>query len=599
MSLTQPSVEVKYIDRTSVQSLEANWTDVSSDVLGFNIIFREVKSGLNQWNLDLDNKAGKYDSIFPRYPSEKGLGYYFRFKVNNVVLMNGVVEEITCRIDSKGDVISFRGYGKDYVLGNLLFNGKIDGSTQIDDAIDALLTDAYHGGGYAGTELSDNISFTVLGYTDTIKTDFEAEDKSLLDCLRDLLSLTEYEAVVESGVAYGAATLRLFKRDDPSYRYSTTQLISKLNDASSNCLKVESMRDISEVYNWINFAGGDLTPGIIPETGKDKWSDSLRGWSAVDPAVTEISLDSVNKVSGSNSIHGKHKGIYPFTGTVEIELDLTNTSVYQRSLDTDEQGIGNIHFFYAHIPGKESSQRVFVRITLIDSAGKTARYDLPVVKNEYKLGVFVSPVFAGQSFPCNKENERFWTTVGAVDSGFNWILSKIRFSLIAAAGAVPLRTPEIWIDELYFDACKGSLWLREDAGVGSSQEKYGKRMMRYTNKLREKGLADLKDDILNQRKNPVSMMKVSALINPADENSVLYPGYGIQCDMPRIGIDTPANGGVWWRILETKYRFTRQGFVTELKLTPASSETIDYSKFDWQRGLEYDVPFAVLKEVKW
>ena len=115
MNLEKPSRKVEWTSNFT------SWNNISDDVVSFEVAAEDLALGPWHFLLKLNNKEGKYGTVFPSIGTEVGLYLGFRFYINDKLLgifrANNIYPSFS---DRTGDILDISGLG----LGQEAFNKK-------------------------------------------------------------------------------------------------------------------------------------------------------------------------------------------------------------------------------------------------------------------------------------------------------------------------------------------------------------------------------------------------------------------------------------------------------------------------------------------
>jgi len=566
--LARPNFTVEYSSDAS------SWTEVSDDVIEAQIKLRDITLGDSSFSVKLNNKNGQYDSVFPTKPTEQGLNYYWRFKINGKVI--GIFRSEELKSSFAGDELTVEGYS----LGKELINKKVPakhyGLQKADDLLESVLSD---------TGITDVSFSSSSSAARTVYVAPSTGKQSVQEAIQEISERIQYSAYVDS--TSKPATLLFHAKDDSNYRLNTV-LKFNLASSSNNVLGGSLPRSITEVYNYLTLPGNMTFAQIIP-ADRDAWTETEDGWSASSGEYYLVSsrvrgdsgdIDPPTSI-GSRCEKGKST---MSQGRFYIELDLTATEF--GSVFPCADWNATYLTFYGMFRNSEAGIDNKVKFHLIDSSGND-------IWQEYSCGG------AGSDF----EHE-LWTSISLPlntatgwngDTGsFDWDnLKKFAFEDSSAGTPITTFPPEFYVDNLRIEMGTGSANYLSDS---DSISKYGQRELEL--KLPAGwvwfNLYDWVEDKLNLLKEPARIITLKCLIDPAEVTEYggstpkdFFPSYLVQLEADRWDIpkwEDDNDNGTWWRILSVEWNWSSSEFYCEVKVAPSGQEGASSENYSYISG---------------
>jgi len=567
LSLYAPTRKIEY------SATGTSWTDISDDVLEFDVWLRDLAAGMSEFTVTLDNKDGKYSKsggIFPAFGTEAGFHYYKRIAVNNAYLIAGRIAYLEPFLQDK-DLCKIQGRCLGHELTRLLIQDQWR-DQKADDVIDDALAKAIKGG-------TVDVTYASPSSAPKVSIDAMQNPRYLNDLIREICELTDYAAFVKTQAALTQGTLLFFPKNDASKRHSTV-LKNVLYASDNNVVTFRLPRSIDESKNWC-FFGGRMSHYEPPDM--DKWTESTKGWYSKN-GITNILLS--NRVAPILGIGGENTSKFSILGTTYSKegpwLRFSIVDLLGENFSCTTRSADNLHFWYAVHPGIEKTglYAVSPKIFLQDADGNRIYRFMDLIGGidaDWWSGWIWWALYGGwreytapigwsmgiyDALNPDPEMARDWY----FDTGFhsfNW--DQIRFIEFQDWNSKPSQQQNfLWIDGLCFHQSYTPSCVAKNL---ESIERYGARMERPTT-VDFVSYGDLKawaDPVIAAMSKPTLLLDVVAKLDPASE--VLYPAYSISVNIPRLGI-TP--GSPYFRILEIHYHWSNQGFDTELSLIPST-----------------------------
>ena len=556
MSLEKPSKEVEY------SATGSTWTSLGDDVLEMEVRLSSLVQGVSTFRLKLDNDAGKYDITFPAQPTETGLAYLFRIKINGVTIIVGRSDEMGPELSAgEGDVYGVEGRCLGVELLNRYAWGPWTYPVQSPYTAASIIQHQYSKVGWFDVDYSKPSPDT----TPTYSMEVQARTRYCRDIIAELCEALGYEAHVDSRAK--PATLLFFPKNDPTRRLNVL-LQSILYDQGNNIINAKIPRNLYTLKNKLYLREGQMFTGTVPSDG-DVWTEALTGWTALNGV---IALDSGFKTAGGNSIRGTASG----SNGPMFSLDLGGT---YGAVDVDALKALTLYWDFAVSRGKDKPDRSKVKTLLHDSQGRTAMLSLSTPDSDEWLsyGIILGPGSEG--------------IYDAIHEDFDWKISRILFG-----DYEPHYEPgdvKLWVDALRFSSGVSPTESKTD---DASVSRYGIREQEIQppEGSHNVNLSQWGDLMLDKYSKPLRVLSLSALVDPSQVKLVdgvtpapLAPGYSLQVDIPRWGVKKVADGGVYWRILEASHRFSaRGGYTVGLELAPTEAFSEDYSVLSADRYLQ-------------
>jgi len=569
LSLAAPTRKVEY------SAAGTSWTDISDDVIDFDVWLRDLAAGMSEFAVTLDNKEGKYSKsggILPAFGAEAGFHYYMRTAVNNAYLLAGRIAYLEPFLQDK-DLCKIQGRCLGHELTRLLIEDQWR-DVKADDVIDGAMSRAIKEG-------TVDVVYTSPSSAPTVSIDAMQNPKYLSDLIREICELTDYAAFVKTQAAVTQGTLLFFPKNDAAKRH-TTVLKSVLYASDNNVKSFRMPRSIDEVKNWCFFMG---RMSYYEPPDMDAWTESTKGWYR--NAITSLYQDQAY-AAPILGVGGVGLSVYSILGVTYSKIGpwfgLDIPAVLGDYFNCSERSADFLHFWYAVKPGVEKTglYAVSPKVFLVDADGNRIYRFMDLIGSidadwwsgwlwwtlyggwrEYTAPIGWSTSIYDYLNP-DPETARDWY----FDTGFhsfNW--DKIRLIEFQDWNTkLSEQQNFLWIDGLYFHQAYTPKYLAKDPGLESSK-KYGIRMERpvtvdyYT-------YADLKawaDIVIASTSKPTLLLDVTAKLDPAAET--LYPAYSIGLNVPRLGITA---GSPYFRILEIHYHWSNAGLDTTFSLMPST-----------------------------
>jgi len=546
LSLEAPTRIVEY------SAAGSSWTDISDNVIDFDLWLRDLAEGMTEFTVTLDNSDGKYSKsggTFPAFGTEAGLHYYMRFRLNGVYRLVGRISTPQPSLKEKKRIFKIHGRCLGQQLTNILIKDEWR-DKKADDLIADMLTKAK----------ANEIAFSSPSTAPTVTISTMQNPRYLVDIIREICELIDYAAFVKTQAAVTQGTLLFFPKADTGKRH-TTVLKNVLYAADNNIISYDLPRSIDETKNEACFVG--RMSYYAPEG--DAWTESTKGWSSKN-GITSVYQDQSQVKIGNYSILGvtySKEGPWLQFSIPDVIADYFNCTKRSGTF---------LHFYYAVTPGIEMPlvagvlNNVWPEVFLEDWDGNRI-FNLPdkIASRDWKEWVIpIGPSADIADFFAADEDTRMrdW----AFDKGyhtFDWdLIKRIEFKDYHVKAGV--QTNKLWIDGLYFHQSYQPEYLAKNQ---DSINKYGMRMERPTT-VDFAELSDLKawaDKVILATCKPTLLLDADALLDPAAE--ALYPAYSIPLNIPDLGISP---GSPYFRILKIHYHWSNQGFKTSFTLLPST-----------------------------
>ncbi len=547
MSQNKPSFSVEYSQDGT------NFTDVSSDLLSLEVTLQDLRAGCNQFTLELNNEEGKYDSIFPAIPSEAGLNYYWRFKINGRTILIGKSEVVASELREDGETLQIEGTGLDGVLAERKAYPKVYRGRRGDDLI-------YDQFSLTGPE---DVNYSSPSTAGRVSLDIKESGKvSLRDVIQNVAEQLDYDAFVDCRTK--PATLQFSSKGDQNKRLNVI-LRSEPFSSQNNIVSIRQPRSLRELKNYLTLVKGAVFRSEIPHD-RDSWTEAVYSgvdtyWVAVEGSV---SVDE-DQYLGNYCIKGEKRGAAP-----NFYLAILSTG-YGTYFNPDNEDVDQLYVVYKNASGLSKSMQP--RIYLTDEDDHTIYKDLSSNSSYGAVQIEVGSTNIGQ-----------WSGDTA---DFNWNIKWIGFT-DTQTGYDYTDTVWIRVDSLYFfKSGVGDSYAKQDS---ASIAKYGKRelelelpdgfpwinMERWGNRM------------LVAYSKPLRVITLTVILDPnsvklyqSEDAAPLFPGYSLQLKVPKWGINlADEENGTWWRILRVTHRVSAEGYFIDMDITPAGEEgtsTEDYS----------------------
>jgi len=565
LSLEAPTRIVEY------SAAGSSWTDISDNVIDFDLWLRDLAEGMSEFTVTLDNKDGVFSqTTFPAFGSEAGLHYYMRFRLNGVYRLVGRISSLEPVLQDK-DIFKIHGRCLGQQLTNLLIEDEWR-DKKADDLIADMLTKAK----------ANEIVFSSPSTAPIVTISTMQNPRYLADIIREICELIDYAAFVKTQAAVTQGTLLFFPKADTGKRHSTV-LKNVLYASDNNVQSFNLKRSIDEVKNECTFVGG---MSYSEPANMDAWTETTKGWYRNE--ITSLYQDQAY-AAPILGIGGASLSTYSILGVTYSKIGpwfgLDIPAVLGDYFNCSERSADFLHFWYGVKPGLELSLigAVCPKVFLQDADGNRIYRFLGMVASidseswadnvwflvhggwqEYVAPIGWSTSIYDYLNP-DPDTARDWY----FDTGFhtfNW--DKVRLIEFQDCQASQNRSSEqqnfLWIDGLYFHQAYQPKYIAKNQ---ESINKYGLRMERPST-VDFVELSDLKawaDKVILATSKPTLLLDVDALLNPASE--ALYPAYSIGLNIPRLGITA---GSPYFRILEIHYRWFNQGLQTSFSLLPST-----------------------------
>lgn len=547
----------------------STWNDVSADVLSFEASVEDLALGPGSFILTLNNEGGKYGSIFPSIGSEVGLHLGFRFKFNEKLLGLFRANSIVPVFDAaSGDLLKISGLG----LGSESWFRLCYEDQYPAYKADQILYDQYNHIGFNDLSVPNNSSAS--RWTVIIP---HSGRPSFRDLVVELESNLDYSAYFD--YAQKPAPLQFFSKIDSSKRLNMI-LKSILMSQENNILGGSEPRYDSSLKNY-------LTLPLVANTaiyfrtdipnGRDEWTEDVLDpvlgtyywWAGNEATILGLETDKDIVFYGAACI----KGSAPTPYNINIYFK-PEGSMYGQAFNADNEGVDQLKFMVRK--GTSPDMEILPVIVLEDEDGHNISQLLdiePEVWTGFQLGVG-----AGH-----------WSEWDTGVGDFNGNIVKMYFKDVQAHEVSGTCT--IWVDQLRFQLGGGyeQPYLQDSDSVS----KYFRRdeELLLPDAFPYVNMKAWGDKILQRLSSPTRIVNLTVRIDPAqvledDEVTAasLLPGWLLQVDIPRWGIKSIAEGGVWWRILRTTYHWGEGGIPIDLMLQSTGPESPDnYSFMDTAR----------------
>jgi len=554
MSLAKPKIDVDYTDTFSA------WDSLNDYFLDAEVVVEDLSLGPWSFILTLDNKNGQLKDVFSSMGSEYGFYLGFRFKVNNKILGFYRASTFINIFDPEGSMLKVVGYG----LGYEAFRRKAYPSLYPRSKADWII---YHQILTLG-DITD-CSYSIEEYTAPRSSMFIIN--SAKPSLRDVI------IVLEEDVGYSAsfdsrtypAPLEFHALDDSTKRLNIV-LKNVLMSQSNNVFAGSEPRTIDTVKNHLtleqykkaNVYFSTRLPNIEDGFTEAIWS--VFGYHWILDVGDTIEADATDPYEGDYCI----KAVASGTDLTKFHL-LPGSSMYGTSINYVNEDVNRITWFWKNSVITDSSLAFYIRLLDDDShtishtfAGATTWTQCTVL-----LGDWVADGWTG-------------------DTGtFNGNILQIILEVYQNPAVSETKT--LRLDRLYFykNAGYDELYLEDAASMakGVREEELSLPAGYPFVQMKLWG-----DEQLVKLSNPNRMLNLAAKLDPAlilEDDEVtpasILPGWLVQANVPRWNVNTVANGGVWWRIMNAAIRLP--SLEHEFLLMPTASETVDYSALNANR----------------
>jgi len=484
-------------------------TDVTITIGGNNVsndtfdvdTWRDRLTSIGRCRIMLDNSADVWGNTFA--PNDAIV-----ISVIGTIIWQGFVDDVKPYLPAEGVidnkmVVTGRDHGR--YLTDFYFTKKY--KDQLSGAIiDDILSD-----------MGDPLLYTDPGGTPSIK--YEGARTTLGDALRDICELTGYDFYIDNT---GRMHFIVAGSVD-----STVDLDMVAGLATNNVLTFEEYEEVGfSIKNYIEIHAGSV---------KDHYTDNKGGWSVGGGGAVDDS--DVQRIYGTKSIELTSTG-----AASRIYLDFSGGLYgYDPVIDLSKPSEAKVF-----IKGERASANSFsFRPYLIDSSARKITFTR-----------------RGPELFGSKGTSKGWTE-GIIDWNVRNVWTALSYSLGASDGnpIKPVGTTGYWSGNAAFDwshveimgfefphTNNGIVWIdgwsipsleakaiAEDAGVGSSQALYGKRMFtEYRKELRsQKQLEDYAAAVLALRKDPIQKFKCVA------KGQVLtkYAAQTVDVNVPAYGLN--------------------------------------------------------------
>jgi len=565
-TLTKPEAVIEYSQGGS------SWTQIQNKLINYDIWLRELAAGMSQATFIFDDKGNSLmKDTFPFQVSEKGLYWHLRAQVNGKYLLNGRIYKIHPSIGMKDTItIEARCYGQEF-LRKFIGKNYTEDPKRADDLIEDILKVC---------KVND-VQYTSPHNTSLplLSPDYTDKCPYVHDVIREIAEQVDYSAFVQTQAAVTKGTLLFFLKDDSSKRH-TTVLKSILFDSTNNIREADMPRSIDEIVNWIALVGRQAN--AEPVDG-DAWTEdpNMKGWYSADGGITHVTWFGDKPKQGNYSVGGV---TYAKAGP---HFKLSIPDVLGDVFDCVARKGTSLNFDFMVSHGMElpnTLTRVCPIVILEDATGNRIQhllanplwYDIP------------GETWRGESVPIGSDEYIHYREPGEKPEGlaywffydgslgrtgrpgqdfFYW--DKIRFIEFEDIQDKRLTSMNTWlrIDALWFgQSFQASYIAKDDASIA----KYGLAMQKPM-KTEHASLTSLKaygDEFIKGSSRPTLLFNMpSVVLDPGLES--LYPGYSIQANIPRMGIDP---GQPWFRILEIHYKWSP--FQVSFQLIPSTVKTV-------------------------
>jgi len=565
-SLAKPEVIIEYSQGGS------SWTEIANKLINYDIYLRELAAGMSQASLIFDDKGNTLmKDTFPFQPTEKGLYWHLRAQVNGKYLVNGRIFKIKPEMGEKDTItIEARCYGQE-LLRKFIGKNYTKDPKKADDLIEDILEVCKVNDVQYTSPHTASLPLLSPDYTDKCPY--------IHDVVREIGEQVDYSAFVQTQAAVTKGTLLFFPKDDSSKRH-TTILKSVLYDSANNIQEADLPRSIDEIVNWIALVGRQAN--AEPVDG-DAWTEdpNMKGWYSCDGGITHVTWFGDNPSRGNYSVGGQ---TFSKTG---VHFKLSLPDVFGDVFDCVARKASSLNFDFMVSHGADMPyfmqiqpivifedtsgnriQHLLFNPLLNDLPGRTWRTEnVPIGDDDYIY--YREP---GEK-PTSK-NPYWWFYNGGTGRNgvpgqdfFYW--DKIRFIEFEDVNKIRALSASIWlrIDALWFGQSYQASYIAKDE---ASIAKYGLAMQKPM-KTEYASLTSLKaygDEFIKGSSRPTLLFNMpSVVLDPGAES--LYPGYSIQADVPRMGIDP---GQPWFRILEIHYKWSP--FQVTFQLIPSTVKTV-------------------------
>lgn len=526
MSLRKPSGKVEW------SSDFTNWNDISSDLLDLEAHIEDLSLGPWNFTLKLKSRNAKYCTTFPSVDGEKGLHYGFRFTINGKLIGIFRANALTPLFNEEvGDLFYVAGVG----LGQEAFGKKCYPDLYPRYKADHIIYDQI---GHVGLVDCGNLSDSFTAARDTVMI-LPTGKPTLRDLIVGLEEDIGYSSYFDSTVK--PAPLKFFAKTDTTKKLSLI-LKNILRDNTNNILRGSEPRTTLTLRNYLTLEDY-LDASVYFKTSipndEDAWTEALTNifgihWG-VDVGV--LTTDTGTKVAGTCSIKCAASN-YDLPTMFLVPAN----SMYGLAFNPDLEEVDRINFMWRNtVTDPEAAPRI--KLYDDQTPQKSIYYDF--TKSD--------DAWSGRAIAVGAANIGIWSG----DTGtFNWNIAKIEFS----NQAVHNGSKTIWVDEFYFYLSTGySDTILQNA---TSVTDYGRRDLEVPLPAGYPFLNmwQYGTDLLAKHKEPSRTFEPTCKLDPAkiyEDDAVtaasLLPGWLLQVDVPRLGLELVANGGCWWRILKTDY----------------------------------------------
>ena len=530
---------------TQIDSLEINIPSIATGISNFRIVYNDKRGRISK------------DIFAP--DALTGMGSKFRVKKDAVDLFYGRLYKIIPSDETKRQLVTLFGLGFDRELNTRKTQRTFYGRANVVTNLATMLADIN-----TKSTLRD-ISTTVSAYNNLNTSSTElliaqnGKGISPLDYIREcsdtwfLDAHTKYN--LNSGVGDGGRVFWGRVTDIASVAALQTSVVFKkvfwAND--NNVLTVSTVRDAEDIRNVIKMN--------LPQAPFfDTLTESLKGWSAVNAATTDVTLQPPSPSGIKGYSKQSVRAAANAYGVTDTGMYLTLSAAMGNeftTLDLLAYDVLVIEFDYQN--SLIGTQNVFIRLR--DSADNEIQANLPSAPLVWAIGTTLG---IGNGF-IGAGNT--WQFVSPAVS-FDWKIKRIQFSNTGLVTGVPPDSggfTAVAVDNLRFFPLKTSIVVFDSTSIAQ----FGRADLEIDPKIftGAQDLSDYADGLLAAFKDPQLQVNIKTTLDPAISGNLLYPLQGVKLNTP----DYKFNGDKWFRITNIKYSLNKSGFYTYYTLVPAEA----------------------------